>query len=392
MAESILFFGGGPLQLSIINRAMLMGYETVVIDPDKNAPAKQIADVFLPVAGNDFEGTRSIALKYNVKGIVTAATDKPILMMSRLAEELKLPFPSQKSCETVLDKANFKLFLKHYNFLHAKGEEYKGRIDIKQLDLVFPVIIKPVMNSGSRGVIKCENKTELQIAIGETLKYCINERYLIEEYIEGDEMSLEVLVQNKKVHLLQITDKIVTPPPYNVELGHIQPSKYSYLKNEITNLIQTIVDKVGLDNCALHPEIKINGDKITIIEIGPRLGGDFITSHLVPLSTEVNIEDLLIKISVGKLIDYELQNKASLVSYLNFPVGKIIKAMISEEELKNNIPEVELFSCDLKVGEKAELISNSLNRYGQFILKGTETNELIIKKNETNRFIERKIF
>ena len=109
--QNILIFGGGPLQLSIIKRVKKLGLKSIVIDPDKNASGKIIADEFFTVSGDDFETTKQIAEKYRVKGIVTSATDKPILMMCRIAEALKLKFPSYSSCETLLDKAKFKSFL-----------------------------------------------------------------------------------------------------------------------------------------------------------------------------------------------------------------------------------------------------------------------------------------
>lgn len=368
-----------------------MNYKTVVIDIDNDALCRNAADLYVRVDSDDFERTIQVAVDNQVKGIITSATDKPILMMCRCAKELNLPFPSYESCETVLNKTKFKQFLKDNNFPHAWGEEYIGNVDISSVNLSFPVIIKPVMNSGSRGVIKCDKAEDLQKTIEETLQFCKDNRFLIEEFIEGDEISTEVLVQNGKVHLLQITDKILTPPPYNVELGHIQPSKFEYLKSQIEELIQVIVDKSGLNNCALHPEIKISGDKITIIEIGPRLGGDFITSHLVTLSTGINIEDQLINIAVGKPIYYKFEKKASLIYFLNFPVGKKVIRTISEDEMKGKFPVIVKFSLNLNVGEEIRQITNSLNRYGQFILVGENVQSLLTQKEEIVKFLEKTI-
>lgn len=388
MGKSLLIFGGGPLQMSIINRAHLLGFKTIVIDPDNCAPGKDICDVFIQVAGNDYEKTLQIAKDYQIKGVVTAATDKPILMMCQIANELELPFPSYESCKTVLDKGKFKKFLSKHDLPHAQGGEYHGDIDVTMLDLNYPVIIKPVMNSGSRGVIKCNNIPELSKSIEETLQHCNDQRYLIEEFIEGDEISVEVLVQNHKVHIIQITDKLVTLPPYNVELGHIQPSKYDFLTPKIEAILQKVVDNSGLNNCALHPELKISGDKITIIEIGPRLGGDFITSHLVPLSTGVNIEDLLIEISVGKEINYQTEKHASMVSYFNFPEGNKIVNTITEQEVCEKFKNIQEFSFKLNVGDYTTLITNSLNRYGEFIIKEESPEALITSRNTILQSLE----
>lgn len=392
MIPSILVFGGGPLQLSLISNVRKLGYQSIVIDPDPEAPGKDIADVFYTVAGDDFELTLDIATNHHVKGVITAATDKPVLMMCRVANELNLAFPSYDSCDTVLDKAKFKAFLESNNLPHAKGFMLEGNTLPESLNLSFPVITKPVTNSGSRGVIKAGNREELLVAVEETLKHTKDGRFLVEEYIEGDEISVEAMVQDGVVYIIQVTDKIVTSPPYNVELGHVQPSRYSYLKQEIEKLLQTIVEKTGLNNCALHPELKVKDNQLTIIEIGPRLGGDFITSHLVPLSTGVNMEDLLIQISLGIPISFSHENHASMVSYLDYEVERRVLNLISFEEIKKVFPCVVNYESDLRLNDVIQPITNSLNRYGQFILAGKNVAELMKKEQEIKNFLYNKLF
>lgn len=387
MKGCILVFGGGPLQLSLIKRVKKLGYQAVVIDPDKNAPANKIADVFFQVEGNDYTNTLKIAKKHSVKAIVTTAVDKPILMMCRIAYVLGLHFPSYESCEIVLDKAKFKDFLKANNFNHAQGKLFKYFQDFSEHTFTFPVIIKPTMNSGSRGVIKCHDYKELQKALRLTLMYCNDGKYLIEEFLYGDEISVEALVQDHKVYILQITDKVITQPPYNVEIAHIQPSKYEYLRPMIYEILQKVVDKSGLNDCALHPELKINKDEITLIEIGPRLGGDYITSHLVPLSTGVNIEELLLNVAFGNKIDFKLQNNASMISYLNFPTGKIVKKLVTIKQMKNEFPAINTLNFKLKVGQKINKITNSLDRYGHFIL----THKNALELHKVQKLINSKI-
>jgi len=391
MKNSLLIFGGGELQCSVIEKSKKLGYLTIVIDPNPNAIAKKKADIFIEVGGNDFENTLKIAKDYKVKGIVTAATDNPILMMARVAEELNLLFPSYESCETLIDKGKFKEILKKNSISHAEGKVYSRTDKIISSQFEYPVIVKPLMNSGSRGVIKCDNPESLLNAVNETLNFCKDGRYIIEKFIEGDEISVEALVYENKIHIIQITDKIVTPPPYNVEIGHIQPSKYSFLINDLTSLLQKIIDLTGLNNCAIHPELKINNGNISIIEIGPRLGGDYITSALVPLSTGIDIEENLIKISLGKKIKYKRIDRFSLINYLNFPIGSLVKGIITEEQLVNLFPEVIRFSHTLKVGSIINKITNSLNRYGYFILQSKNTDNIRESASKITKFITKNL-
>lgn len=391
MKNSILIFGGGELQLSIIETAKLLGYFTIVIDPNINAVAKPICDLFFPIAGDDFNTTLDIAVKYNVKGIVTAATDHPIFMMSRIAEKLNLCFPSYESCFTLLDKGAFKEFLKTNNISHARGAVYDTEIEVDKLELKYPLILKPLRNSGSRGVIKCLESEKIRESIDECLNFCKDNKFIIEEFIEGDEISVEAFVYNQKVTVVQITDKEVTLPPYNVELGHIQPSKYLNRIEEITRLLQKIVDLSGIDNCMLHPELKLDEKTITIIEIGPRLGGDFISSKLVPLSSGVSLEEILIKIATRDKFGISRNEKYSAIYYLNLPPNSIINGNITEEELKKVFYQLIEFKCNLKPGDKVERITNSLNRYGHFIIQTDSAESIRTLKKEITAFITKKL-
>ena len=106
--KSVLIFGVGELQKSIINRAKLMGLFVVGIDPCADAVCKDEVDAFEIVGGQDFEGTLAVAKKYNISAVVTAATDKPLVMMARVAKELGLRFYSEETAIWSTDKFQMK--------------------------------------------------------------------------------------------------------------------------------------------------------------------------------------------------------------------------------------------------------------------------------------------
>ena len=84
--KAMLIFGGSDFQLSLIKQCKSMGFYTVVIDPNPNAIGKEYADAFEIVGGQDFEGTCKVVEEYNINAITTAATDKPLVMMARIAK------------------------------------------------------------------------------------------------------------------------------------------------------------------------------------------------------------------------------------------------------------------------------------------------------------------
>ena len=391
MKDSILVFGVGELQKSIIERCKKKKLFVVGIDPMAEAMCRNLVDAFEVVGGQDFEKTVEVAERYNVKGIVTAATDKPLVMMARVAEKLQLPFFSVETAEWSTDKLMMKQKFQESGIPCANGFILNSVDELTELKVDYPVIVKPRDNSGSRGVIYCNSINEVEIAVQEALQYTKKGNVLIEEFIDGKEYSIESLHYEGKTHVIQYTEKITTPLPYNVELGHIQPADLTVTQKEkIDFIISAIAESLSFTNCASHTELKINSKGIYVIETSPRLGGDFITSHLVPLSTGINLEDQLIKISMRKSIEYKSVSKASLISYINLPVGIKVVNTMKIDELKARFPNIVEFKCDLKTGDSIKKITNSLNRYGYFVIAGLNKFDLINKQIEITLFIENR--
>ena len=365
--KAVLIFGVGPLQESIIKRTKKMGLYTVGIDPCADATCKDCVDAFEVVLGQDYEGHCAVVVKYGIDAIVTAATDKPLVMMARVAEKYGFPFYSVETAQWSTDKFQMKQRFMEGGVPCAKGRLVKSMSDVE--DFEYPVIIKPRDNSGSRGVKLCRSKEELEESMSEALDVSKLDSVLVEEFIEGPEYSIEGLHHDGKSEVIQFTEKKTTEFPYNVELGHIQPASIS---EENRQKIREFVSKIGMalnfENCPSHTELKINERGIFVIETSPRLGGDYITSTLTPLSTGVNLEDELLKISLGESINP--QPKAvqySGVRFFAFEEGSVIKHTPNEDFVKS-WPHVVDFSFNLKEGEKVNRITSSLNRYGHLIL------------------------
>ncbi|WP_346712891.1 ATP-grasp domain-containing protein [Mediterranea massiliensis] len=373
--NSILIFGVGELQQSIIERAKLKGLYVVGIDPCPDAYCRDIVDSFEIVDGQDYEKTLAVAEKYKVSALVTAATDKPLIMMAKVANMLRLPFFSEETAINSTDKFLMKeCFIKN-EIPCARGRLISSVDEIK--DLKFPLIVKPRDNSGSRGVKLCNNRQELQGALYEALKFTHKQSVLVEEFIEGQEYSVEAIHYEGKSHVVQYTEKRVTPFPYNVELGHLQPANLNEKqRNEIERIISVIGRSLKFENCASHTELKINSKGLYIIETSPRLGGDYITSILVPLSTGINIEDCLLDIALGKKISiekYRGQQQSSGVRFFSLK-GNRICSINPKIESVNSWNGLLHFSFKLKENDVIPAITSSLSRYGEFIVQ-TESRE-----------------
>ncbi len=365
--KAVLVFGCGELQKSIIGRAHKMGLYVVGIDPCEVAFCKDDVDAFEVVGGQDFEGTCAVVMKHGIDAIVTAATDKPLVMMARIAEKYGFPFFSVDTARWSTDKFQMKQRFLEGGVPCAKGRLVKGVEETK--DLIFPVIVKPRDNSGSRGVKLCRTEEELASSMTEALENSKLDTILVEEYIDGPEYSIEGLHHDGKSEVIQFTEKKTTEFPYNVELGHIQPANINEdHKQRIREIVARIGRALKFENCPSHTELKINEHGIFVIETSPRLGGDYITSTLVPLSTGVNLEDELLRISLGEVINPVPQAiQYSGVRFFAFEEGNVIKHVPNTEFVKHWSYVVD-FSFNLTEGRTVNRITSSLNRYGHLTL------------------------
>ena len=380
--KAILVFGVGELQLSIIERAKKMGLFVVGIDPCADAVCKDACDAFEVVGGQDLIRTSAVCNKYNVKAIVTAATDKPLVMMASIAELHRYPFFSVRTATWSTDKFQMKQRFREGGVPCAQGRLISTVEEAE--DLVYPVIVKPRDNSGSRGVKLCRNKQELEISMKEAFQVSRLGTVLVEEFIEGREFSIESLHYDGKTEVIQFTEKKTTEFPYNVELGHKQPANLTDdERQQIRDIVSKIANCMRFENCSSHTELKINERGIFVIETSPRLGGDYITSTLTPLSTGINLEDKLLHIALGEKVDTITNkvDKASAVCFFSLPEGEVktIDEHISEV---SSWPNVQSFNLKLNVGDTVNRITSSLNRYGQFVVVGetrAQVDELVEK-------------
>ncbi|MBR5773250.1 MAG: ATP-grasp domain-containing protein, partial [Clostridia bacterium] len=165
----------------------------------------------------------------------------------------------------------------------------------------FPIIVKPTDRSGSRNIMKLESLDGIGQAVAEACETSFEKKAIVEEYLTGDEYSMESISFGGKHHFLAVTKKFTTGAPHFIETGHQQPSDLS--DETVAKAIDTIfraLDALHVENSASHAEFRVDNDgNIKIIEIGARMGGDCIGSDLVYLSTGHDFVRMVIDVACG---------------------------------------------------------------------------------------------
>ena len=377
-AKSILIFGAGINQITLIEACNDLGYSSVVIDPNENPPGKSIADYYYQVKGDDYLLTKQIALDHNINGIATSQMENPLKLMARLADDLKLIFNSPKIIEQSTNKWQMKTQFEAFGVPHAQGFRVQSINDIEHLSqqISFPCVIKPVDAHSSRGVFIVSDKSQLFDYYVNAISFSKSTTLLIEEYLCGKEYSVESVTYQVETTIVQVTEKIITPPPHTVELGHIQPAELSKQEfDEVERVVKHAILSLGLDNTVSHTEVKIEDGSVKVIEVGPRMGGDFISSYLTLFSSGVNLDKATINLSIGERPDLEKKCEYySYVKYFMLEEGRRIRN-IMEYDAQNN-DEVFFQHLFCRKDDLVPALEHSASRSGVVIVRSNSREDV----------------
>lgn len=385
--KKIMILGASILQLPAIEKGIEMGLEVIAIDMDPNAIGFKVPGVVKEVISTiDTPAILDAAKRHQINGIMTLASDMPMQSVAVVSHEMGLVGISEETALKATNKAFMRDALKEsgvpvpmYFRVKGKDEFKKAVAQVKMAG--YKCIVKPSDNSGSRGVDLLKEDADLDAAYDYTVRYSRGGEIIVEEFMEGPEVSVETLAVDGDVHVIQITDKLTTGAPYFVEMGHSQPSQLSEEMCERIKQVAIAANKaIGIKNGPSHTEIKVTKDGPNIVELGARLGGDCITTHLVPLSTGVNMVEQSIKIALGEKPDLESKwNKGSAIRYLKTEIGVVNEITgVAEAE---SLPGIVQVSIVHGIGDEVGKIKSSVDRAG-FVIAQAEDAQKAIYESE----------
>lgn len=372
--KKLLIIGASILQLPAIKRAKELGYYTAVLDYNPNAVGIKYADEYFNASTIDIDAVVEVAKSFCPDGIMTLATDMPMRSIARAAGELGLPGIDMETAIKATDKGEM---IKAFAACGVPHPWYYIAKDIEQLQtvkdkLTYPCIVKPTDNAGSRGVKLIESGEELFSSYEYAAASSRSGAVIFEEYMQGDEVSVEIIVKGGTPYVLAVTDKITTGAPHFVEMGHTQPSSLPADKvEEIKDLACRAVKAVGINDGPAHVEIMLTEGGAKMVELGARMGGDCITTHLVPLSTGVDMIEATIRIACGEQADVDIKHsRGAAIRYIKAKSG-VIKEIVGVDKA-GAIPGVCEISFTKGVGDTVGSIGSSTDRVGFVIASGSD--------------------
>lgn len=360
--KKLAILGANYYQLPLVKKAKAMGIETHCFAWAEGAFCKDECDFFHPISILEKEQILEACKHIGIDGITTIANDLSVPTICYVAEKLGLIGNDYTDSFATTNK-----FLMRKNFVEHKVSspsfmQVTMLDDASAIEIPFPLIVKPTDRSGSRGVTKVDNKEQLQEAIKNAQSESISHTAIVEEYIEGVEVSVESISWEGTHYILAITDKVTTGEPYFVELEHHQPS---ILDSEIQNKIRSetikALNALNLRYGASHSEFKITAmGKVVAIEVGARMGGDFIGSDLVFLSTGYDFLKATIDIALGSFSKPHFSQQKCSGAYFLSKETEYLKNLITEK----SIPEIVSSAI---TDPEIKNVKSSADRSGYFI-------------------------
>ncbi len=295
----LLIHAMSPSKKFVFQKIKKMGLYLVCLSKEKTDWALPYVDKWILADLQNHKECIESVKKYNrehtdlaVQGAVTF-WDEAVLLTAHLAESLNLSGIPYEIAKKVKNKYNFRDFCSTNGILAPKHKLLRNKHEIKALEkeLKYPLVVKPVYGACSAYVVRVNNRAELI----ETYDYVKNniksfwlasewENFdlLVEEHIDGEEVDMDILIQNGKIKFYSISDNFnKSRSRFFVDSGQAIPSNLpNKEQDDLINMAEETLEKLGIQNACIHFEAKYSPKGPCPIEINMRMGGDYVYSYL----------------------------------------------------------------------------------------------------------------
>jgi biotin carboxylase len=309
---TLLVLGGTAFQVPAILHALKLGCRVITCDYLPCNPGHRYAHAYVSTSTTDREAILAVARERRVDGILAYASDPAALTAAAVCEELRLPSTSVAAVDTLANKSLFRAFLRDQDFRVPRFEVVTTADEAcaAASAIGFPVMIKPVDSSGSKGVARVTCEEEVIEAAQSALAYSRCKQIIVEEWIErnGAQVAGDGLVVDGRLVFEGFGDEHFDPwcSPH-APVGESLPGTLSRDHRELLlRELQRLFTLLGVRQLVFNLDAMIDRDgRVMLIEVGPRAGGNALP-QLIQLATGVDLTDIAIRQALGITVPLEL--------------------------------------------------------------------------------------
>lgn len=384
MKKALVLAGGFP-QIALIEELKRRGYVTVLADWYENPVARKHADIFYQVSTLDVEAIRETAIKEKVDFLITACTDQALLTVAKVSEDLNLPcYIDYQTALKVTNKSYMKKVFAAHEIPTARFHVMGELNETMLADLEYPLIVKPVDCNSSKGVKKAYNIEELRAAFADAVRMSRTKTAIVEEFIDGPEMSVDVYIENGKATVLSVTnsEKIAADDKFV-----IFRAKYPAVTNEeiliqIHETAQKIADAFHLTDSPMLVQMITDGRRIFVLEFSARTGGG-VKYQLIKRISGFDVIGAVVDLTEGKKPHVKIQPAESryISNEFIYCYPGIFDHLDGFEELKKEGVLTDYFLFKWK-GAEFDGVENSGDRIAGFTIQADTVDEINRKHRE----------
>ena len=400
MQKKLLMLGGSLYQTYAIKEAKRLGYYVITCDYLPENPGHKLSDEYYNISTTDKEAVLELARKLNVDGVIAYASDPAAPIAAYVCEELGLPTSPYKSVTILSNKDLFREFLlkNGFNCPKAMGfvcyEDALAKIDEFEL----PVMVKPVDSSGSKGINKLTDKSELKEFIEDALNYSLSKRFLIEEFIvkRGHQISGDAFSVDGKLVFHCFGNEFYNP---NVDkdfapLGECWPFQmdHKYIE-DLERQLQKLFSLLGMESNAYNIEAIVGqDDKVYLLEVGARSGGSLIP-QVIKYATGVDMVTWVVQAAAGDKIDCSALKGGKEIPicgfWSNYMVHSNETGLFESIAFDSNFSQKHLVEwvTNLKEGDLIHRFRSAQDCIGELILKYDDLGQMFDVINNIDKFI-----
>ena len=379
-----LVLAGGYPQIALIRELQSRGITVVLADYYAQPVARPYADVFYQVSTLDVPGITRVARDEQVDFLITACTDQALLTVAQVSETLGLP--CYIDYQTALNVTN-KSYMKRMFALHQVPTSRfvtMGRLDMEQLrELRYPLIVKPVDCNSSKGVKKVRNQQELETAFAQAVAMSRTGTAIVEEFMAGEELSVDVYVEEGKAHVLCVSnsDKIAAEDKFVIFRGKYPAVAEGPILEQIRSTAQRIADAFGLKNSPMLIQLISDGQQVYVLEFSARTGGG-VKYQLIRRVSGFDVIRAVVDLTLGQKPHVELAQPESryIANEFIYCRDGVFDHLENFEQLKQAGILSEYFLFTWK-GAVFDGIENSGDRVGGFTVQADDLETIVHKHN-----------
>jgi len=374
---TILVLAASRYQIPVIEKAREMGLRVITLDNRPSNPGHRLADASYFVDTTNRDEVLRVAKEENIEGVLAACTDVAVPTAAYVAASLGLPGPSLEGCSVLCNKKAFREYQEKKGYpcpAWFSADTFAGEIG----DGSKQWILKPQFSSGSKGVRIAKTKKEFNEALGLACSVDPGNKAIAEEFIEGRQGTCEGLFLNGKIGRFWVTERMTAAKPYVATAGHRIPHLLRQDEvDELKRQVETILRDLGFINTLFDADFVV-GDRVVLLEMTPRLGGNSLASFL-ELSAGVDLPRCALEVALGRRVTVPGLEKARCASVIILGVessGRLSFRPGSVQALQKKYW-VHGLKLDWDEGMPVGVFSDGGNRVGEVMLSASGRGELL---------------